>query len=69
MLTILKPCPFCKGTAKRKHGKYNLLGAYGTPEQDRTWYAVYCTKCHISQKSKMYYSREESDAAWNNRCV
>lgn len=67
MLTRLKPCPFCLGRAKRKHGKYNLLGAYGTPEQDRTWYAVYCTKCYISQPQKTYFTREDSDNNWNNR--
>lgn len=67
LTTSLKPCPFCRGRAKRKHGKYNPLGAYGSPEQDRTWYAVYCTKCYISQCPKMYFSREDSDVAWNTR--
>ena len=63
----LSNCPFCNGKAKRKHGKYNLLGAYGTKNEDRHWYAVCCTVCGISQPKKKYDTREASDEAWNTR--
>lgn len=63
----LMPCPFCGGKAKRKCGKYNLLGAYGTQNEDREWFGVYCSECGVAQPKKKYNTRELSNEAWNNR--
>ena len=63
----LKPCPFCGGKAKRKYGQYNLLGAYGTPDEDRQWFAVYYYECGVSQPKREYDTRELADEAWNRR--
>ena len=63
----LKPCPCCGGKARMKHGKYNLLGAYGTAELDRKWFGVYCTACEMSQPRRRYDSKEEAIEAWNKR--
>lgn len=73
----LKPCPFCKGQAKRTSCKYSgeLLrvetASDGSPMrgiyEELRWYAVKCTKCGVSQPKRTYHSREESDEAWNRR--
>ncbi len=61
----LKPCPFCGGKARCTFGKYNLLGAYGTADEERRWYGVRCSKCGVSQPKKKYDTRELSTEAWN----
>lgn len=66
-MTELKPCPFCCGKAKRKWGRYNLLGAYGTAETYREWFAVFCESCKVGQPSRHYTSRQEAIEAWNRR--
>lgn len=73
----LRPCPFCKGQAKRASCKYSgrligvSTGADGMPAggiyEELRWYAVKCTKCGVSQPKRTYHSREESDEAWNRR--
>ena len=63
----LKPCPFCGGKAKRKFGKYNLLGAYGTQNEDRQWFGVSCSKCGVEQPKRKYDTRESATEAWNRR--
>lgn len=66
-MTELKPCPCCGGKAKRKYGKYNLLGAYGTPKEVRQWFAVHCSVCGLSQPKRKYDTRELATEAWNRR--
>ena len=63
----LKPCPFCNGKPKRKQAKYNTLGTYGDNTTEKHWYGVYCTNCRVGQPVRFYFSREESDNAWNER--
>ena len=63
----LKPCPFCWGKARYTFGKYNLLGSYGTAEEERRWYGVRCSKCGVSQPKRKYDTRELSTEAWNRR--
>ena len=63
----LKPCPFCGGKARMKYGKYNLLGAYGGPENDREWVGVYCKKCNVTQPPRTYSTKTEAIEAWNRR--
>lgn len=63
----LKKCPFCGGRAKRKSAKYNIHGTYGSIEDNRQWYGVYCTQCRVGQPMRVYMTREESDTAWNTR--
>ena len=41
----LKPCPFCGREAKIKYGKYNLLGAYGTPNGVKHCGYPHCPHC------------------------
>lgn len=64
---MLMPCPCCGGRAVRKSAKYNTLGAYGTAETDKKWYGVYCKSCRLSQPARYYFTREDSDNAWNRR--
>ena len=63
----LKNCPCCGSKARRKTAKYNTLGAYGTKDTEKQWYGIYCPECGISQPARKYFSKEESDNAWNNR--
>lgn len=63
----LQPCPFCGGKAKRKFGKYNLLGAYGTPNEARRWFGVQCSTCGVAQPKRKYDTRELATEAWNRR--
>ncbi len=60
-------CPFCRGNARVKHGTYNDLGAYGDKKDDKTWFAVYCTICKVSQPSRCYHSKKTAIDAWNQR--
>lgn len=64
----LKPCPFCGGEARLKHGKYNLLGIYGTEETERKWSCVWCIKCGIEQPIRKYVTAEQAIEYWNMRC-
>ena len=63
----LKPCPFCGREAKIKYGKYNLLGAYGTPNEERQWWGVFCKGCGVGQPKRKFSVRENAIAAWNWR--
>ena len=63
----LKPCPFCGWKARLKHGSYNLFGAYGTPNEDRKWYGVFCYECGVSQPKRTYDTKEKAIEAWNKR--
>lgn len=73
MSKALKDCPFCKGRAKRQSHVYSgdlisidfslLRGVY----EEKRYYVVKCSQCGISQPKRKYATREESDAAWNNR--
>ena len=73
---ILKPCPFCSSEPKRQGHQYQgklirvddlgRLGLYPHYEQLH-WYIVKCPQCGISQPKNKYTTREESDAAWNER--
>ena len=63
----LKPCPFCGGQARMKHGKYNLLGAYGTEETARYWSGVFCIACGVEQPIRRYSTKEQAIEAWNRR--
>ena len=63
----LKNCPFCGGKARCTFGKYNLLGAYGTTEEERRWYGVRCSRCGVTQQKRKYHTREEANEAWNGR--
>ena len=71
-LKPLKPCPFCKGTAKRKgrtySGKFLGMDQNNQPIYEQLkWYAVKCAACGIEQPKRTYHTRQESDDAWNNR--
>ncbi len=61
----IKPCPFCGGKPRTKGAKYNELGNAGGEEKH--WYGVYCTKCHIGQPKRTYFSQEEAVKKWNKR--
>ena len=63
----LKPCPFCGHKASMKHGCYNLFGAYGTVDDDRKWFGVYCFECGVSQPKRKYDAKEKAIEAWNRR--
>ena len=63
----LKSCPFCGGEARMKYGKYNLLGAYGTEETERSWAGVWCIKCGVSQPIRKYVTKEIAIEMWNMR--
>lgn len=72
----LLPCPFCGAEPKRYGHTYQgkLIGTeylwptYVVPRYEQLhWYIVKCPKCKISQPKKVYSTREESDAAWNQR--
>ena len=63
----LKLCPFCGHKASMKHGYYNLFGAYGTADDDRKWFGVYCFECGVSQPKKKYDTKEKAIEAWNRR--
>ena len=67
MMAELKPCPFCGWKARLKHGSYNLLGAYGTTDEDRQWYGVFCYECGVSQPKRQYDTKEKAIEAWNRR--
>lgn len=67
MKNELKPCPCCGGKAKRFSASYNTLGAYGGESTENRWYNVRCTVCKLSQPLRYYFTREESDEAWNKR--
>lgn len=59
----LKQCPFCGGSPRRITHWFN-------DEKDgshRIYYVVKCTQCSISQPKRKYFSRNESDTAWNSR--
>ena len=40
---------------------------YGKPDDDRKWFAVYCRSCKVSQKIRVYESRQAATSAWNSR--
>lgn len=63
----LKSCPCCGGKARLKSAKFNTLGAYGTKDTEKQWYGVYCTSCKLSQPQRYYFTKEESEEAWNKR--
>ena len=63
----LKPCPFCGNKASTKHGHYNLFGAYGSVDDDRQWFGIYCFECGVSQPKRKYDTKGKAIEAWNRR--
>lgn len=70
----LKNCPFCNGKARRQSHAYSGDLICVNPDcitqgiyEEKRWYIVKCTECGISQPKRKYETREESDAAWNDR--
>jgi Lar family restriction alleviation protein len=55
-LNMIKPCPFCDGSAKVGHEKYY---------QPRVSRRIICTVCFSS--SGWYRTEEEAIEAWNRR--
>lgn len=67
MSNTLTPCPFCGSQARVKSATYNDLGAYGTSEWEKKWFAVYCPSCKVSQLKRKYFDKEEAVLDWNRR--
>lgn len=44
---------------------YNTLGVYSTEETEKKWYGVYCKDCRLGQPIRYYFTRDDSDRAWN----
>lgn len=63
----LNKCPFCSSPPAIKHGTYKPLGSFGPEGSERTWFAVYCRNCGVSQPARKYHSREEAEGNWNRR--